>query len=413
LTRETITGTPAQAILVLVGLIIMVGGMLTLPLGFTSGREHLRFWMDAATVLAAGIGINFYLLTPQALQDPARQINNVLLGSAIYLVGQFAVAKLLLSTSSPFTRRAGLLMLAAAVVEAMVQATDATTAEIYKLDLILAGTVLGNSLAVSAALVQSRQFRHSPSTIGNARKRPFSLLPYGAIVATYGLLVLMLLQSGLDLRAWAVLAAAIVSTSLVIARQILAFVDNARLAAALDVEVRQRKELAAELEYRAHHDRLTGLANRALFTDRVDAAVNRSGEDSTAVIIIDLDDFKPVNDRYGHRAGDALLAEIAARLRTCVRENDTVARLGGDEFAILMEHTQTDVATAVAARIVQAVAEPIAVAGETVVVGASVGVAVDLVGKRQADALLHGADSAMYVAKNDGKNSFKVVAYDD
>jgi len=185
------------------------------------------------------------------------------------------------------------------------------------------------------------------------------------------------------------------------------------LAAALDIEVRQRNELAAELEYRAHHDCLTGLANRALFTDRVDAAVNHSGEDSTAVIIIDLDDFKPVNDRYGHRAGDALLAEIAARLRTCVRENDTVARLGGDEFAILMEHTQTDVATAVAARIVQAVAEPIAVAGQTVVVGASVGVAVDLVGKRQADALLHGADSAMYVAKNDGKNSFKVVAYND
>jgi diguanylate cyclase (GGDEF)-like protein len=413
-TPQSITGVPLQTILVVVGVAIMVARTLFVPLGFASRHERVRFWLDAATVLAAGVGINFYLLTPQSSQNLAHQLNSILVGSAIFLVAQFAVVRVLLSDAPPFTRSAGLLALAAAAVETLVQAATTTIYELGRFNWMIAGAVLGNALGVAWAVVQKHQLAR-PLVAVKSRKRPFSLLPYVAIALTYGLLVLTLSQTGLDLRAWAVLAAAIVSTSLVVVRQLFAFVDNARLAAALDVEVRQRRELAAALEYQAYHDSLTGLANRALFADRVDAAVNAGtgGEDATAVIIVDLDDFKPINDRLGHRAGDAVLAEIAARLRTCVRENDTVARLGGDEFAILLERSRPDVVRSVAARIVQVVAEPISVAGGAVEVGASVGVAVDLLGRRQADALLHGADSAMYVAKNDGKGSFRIVSYDD
>jgi diguanylate cyclase (GGDEF)-like protein len=275
---------------------------------------------------------------------------------------------------------------------------------------VFALTILGNGLLAATAVVQRLQLNADPNVLTTARKRSYSLLPYGAIAATY-VLLLVVLQDGLDLRTWLVFGAAAASTSLVVVRQLAAFIENERLLGELDAKVTERDQLAAALHHLAFHDSLTGLANRVLFTDRLDAdlARGRRAGTSTAVMLIDLDDFKPVNDHLGHRAGDDLLMEIACRLRACVRETDTVARLGGDEFAVLLEHPLDDGVRSVAARMVRVIGEPVIVNdGDVVSVGASVGVAVGWPGDGAAASLLNDADLAMYRAKKRGKGAYEI-----
>jgi diguanylate cyclase (GGDEF)-like protein len=161
----------------------------------------------------------------------------------------------------------------------------------------------------------------------------------------------------------------------------------------------QMKKLQGELEHQASHDPLTDLANRVLFTERVGAALRHEG-DRTSVIFIDVNEFKAVNDSLGHAAGDELLLAIAGRLRDCVRPEDTLARLGGDEFAILLTRT-TDAREEVdvAKRIVSRLEERFAIAGRSLSVGASAGVAVGIGRETSAEELVRNADLAMYRAK--------------
>jgi diguanylate cyclase (GGDEF)-like protein len=246
------------------------------------------------------------------------------------------------------------------------------------------------------------------------------VLPYIAIGVTYLLLVVVLARGGLDGKAWIVVVGAISSTALVVGRQLAAFTDNARLLVELDNRVEElnaalaeRDELAARLHHQAFHDSLTGLANRALFLRRLDDAA-RQPADSRAgnlvVMLVDLDDFKPVNDQFGHAVGDLLLTEVGNRLCACVGDDDTVARLGGDEFAILMERTSSDDdVSALANRIVQAVEAPLQIMGSQVAVTASIGIVVVRPGARAAGEILHDADMAMYAVKNRGKGGFDIV----
>jgi diguanylate cyclase len=189
---------------------------------------------------------------------------------------------------------------------------------------------------------------------------------------------------------------------LVIVRQLIALRDNVLL-------TRSLRSTLGELKHLAFHDPLTGLANRALFHDRSDHAVQQPATPlSPAVLYIDLDGFKQVNDRLGHAAGDALLVAVAARLHNCVRPTDTVARLGGDEFAVLL--TGVDSITGintVAERIVRVIGEEFIVNGEPVSIGASVGVARNEPDNLDArDDLLRRADLAMYAAKMQGKRRY-------
>lgn len=164
----------------------------------------------------------------------------------------------------------------------------------------------------------------------------------------------------------------------------------------------QRARVQTQLAHLSLHDALTKLPNRTLFVSRLHEALSLSGnrDETFAVLYVDLDGFKSVNDRLGHAAGDALLVEVASRLHGLVRLTDTVARLGGDEFALILRETSPSGASAAAERIVEAVQEAILIEGETVSVSASVGIALSASRETaRADELLRHADAAMYQEK--------------
>ena len=163
--------------------------------------------------------------------------------------------------------------------------------------------------------------------------------------------------------------------------------------------------LEAELEDQAFHDSLTGLPNRALLAQRLQASMMHGPRERFAVLLLDIDDFKTVNDTLGHAAGDQLLVAIAQRLSECLSPADTVARLGGDEFAVLLDATATvDQATVVADRVLDVLGRPFRVANCDVALHASIGVVVDNLSATGVDDLLSSADIAMYRAKAQGKN---------
>jgi diguanylate cyclase (GGDEF)-like protein len=177
----------------------------------------------------------------------------------------------------------------------------------------------------------------------------------------------------------------------------------------LEQAVLQLSVLQEQLHHQAYHDPLTGLANRTLFTDKVRETLNAS-RGQLAVLFIDLDDFKTVNDSLGHAAGDELLVSVASRLRSCLRPEDVIARLGGDEFAVMVEDSRDveDAATAVARRIMDAFVMPLVVGVESVSVYVSVGIAIGAGRDDSAEELIRDADVAMYKAKSAGKNRFQV-----
>ena len=171
-----------------------------------------------------------------------------------------------------------------------------------------------------------------------------------------------------------------------------------------------RLAMVDEMGRLARHDSLTGLPNRTLFLDRVEQAVARARRQprQIAVLFLDLDGFKSVNDRFGHAAGDDLLNTVAERLLGCVREGDSVARLGGDEFAVLFEEAgRPEDVQMLSKRLLDALRSEIVIAGHDVVVGTSIGVAIAAAGD-DAAALLRNADMAMYRAKALGKNRYFV-----
>jgi diguanylate cyclase (GGDEF)-like protein/PAS domain S-box-containing protein len=169
-------------------------------------------------------------------------------------------------------------------------------------------------------------------------------------------------------------------------------------------DVTDRKALEDRLRHLAYHDTLTGLANRGMFADRLAALVGRCAGDNYAVMVIDLDDFKTINDSLGHDVGDRLLMEVAEQLSAETREGDVLARLGGDEFALLLDNvTDDEMCAAVAERIVVAATRTFAYEGSVFPITASIGIARGDASIRHADELTRRADVAMYVSKSQGK----------
>ena len=176
-------------------------------------------------------------------------------------------------------------------------------------------------------------------------------------------------------------------------------------------DVTERRSLEKELNHQAFHDTLTGLANRALFLDRLSHAMDRGdrGADPVGVLFLDLDDFKAVNDSFGHPAGDRLLVAVAERIRAATRPGDTVARFGGDEFAVLVESgAMPEAAEAVAERITESLAATFRIHTNDVAMRASIGIALGRRPHETPDDLLRDADLAMYLAKRNGKGRFEM-----
>ena len=434
--------------------------LLMSPLGFGSCKQRIRFWLDVATVMVAAVVVGWYVIVPNRPSAPLDAAAPVLAGPVVLLLCVFVVAKLALSGTAPFTRWTAVLGIVASAAKTSADGIGSGGLLGGRLHWFLAATVASHALLAIAVRVNTVQVADDPEVL-RVRRRPYSLLPYGAVAVTYALLAVAVLRHD-DSTVRITLAAAAVSTALVIVRQLAAFRENAHLLDELDSKIKElhltqnglraslaeRDELAARLRHQAFHDGLTGLPNRVLYTERLDALLaSADPRHPVTVMLIDLDDFKLVNDAYGHAAGDVLLRTVADRLRACVRAGDTVARIGGDEFAVLLEPAPGNDATGIAARIAAAVQAPVPVDGGTAKVGASVGVAFSGNGegngngngngegngngngdgdgdgdgegegnddggdvRLSAEGLLRAADHAMYAVKRAGKGT--VASYD-
>jgi diguanylate cyclase (GGDEF)-like protein len=179
----------------------------------------------------------------------------------------------------------------------------------------------------------------------------------------------------------------------------------------LKEEIADREELQAQSQYLAYHDSLTGLGNRLLFKEQLEEALTDESvtPHPLAVLFVDLDGFKAVNDTGGHSVGDLLLKSLAAKLRDLLPTTDRIARLGGDEFAILqISSVQPSASIALAERIIEVAAHPQTIEGNDVTVGASVGIAIVHPGEMNAETVLKCADLAMYSAKSGGRGTFRM-----
>ena len=242
---------------------------------------------------------------------------------------------------------------------------------------------LANELQRSSRLVAARYWRMWPQYVS---------LGMGALLAIYAYARVGLLGAVL-----------MVSFALVVRHLAGRYVDRT-----FD-SVRKLRNANEALEHQAFHDALTNLPNRALFAERLEHAMVRAGQGSVAVLFLDLDNFKSVNDKLGHAAGDALLIAATERLLDCIRREDTIARLGGDEFTVLLEEMRDPSdAARMAERIAEALCTPFEVLGQEVTVSTSIGIALDTDRSHSPDDLLREADLAMYRAKFGGKARYEI-----
>jgi diguanylate cyclase (GGDEF)-like protein len=371
--------------------VVVIWALYRLPLGMQAAGPRLRVALDAGTVVLATTVFIWQFHTEPLLQLTVDR-GTALIGSAILMVftaiAVFAVVKVALSSYS-FIDRTALRMLALGMlIGSLGPLTDGLLlGKPYLVSVHLNVPILLFVAAWSGERQRRAVQRRDPPPAATAESRQsFSVLPYVAVAAVDGLLLAVHWSSDGGTHR-VVLLGAVVLTGLVVLRQLTAFKDNGRLLERLD--------------HGATHDALTQLPNRVLFNNRLHEALTAPAGRGLSVALIDLDDFKIVNDTLGHEVGDALLVAVAQRLLTCVRSRDTVARLGGDEFVVVFSDSGPAVADGAAARIIDALAEPVVVDGHELLVRASVGIADGHVGDEASD-LLRQADIAMYAAKRRG-----------
>jgi len=393
-TRSAPHASAMTAALYFAGLLVVVVGLLRIPGERRSRLEWARFGFDIATVIVTALTFAWHLVIPRWQSWADGNVADQL--SALTIVGGgfvcvFAFVKVAFTGTGPIDRRAlHLLALAGAVGTAggTVAPLLATPPFLNTSQLLLPITTLVLVLAAD------RQRRATQAGNGPTHPKPhrWSLMPYAAILATGGLLLVSSAQHASDNVAIA--AGAFIVTLLVGARQIVALRDNAQLLN--DLDARQR-----ELAHQASHDTLTGLANRALLLQHATQALAPDASGGASIALIDLDNFKSINDDLGHAVGDALLVAVAHRIAKHVHGADISARLGGDEYALLLHG---DAETTLAA-IITSLRQPVHAIGHDLVIEASIGLARSHRGDTAVE-LLRRADVAMYEAKNQGKGRY-------
>lgn len=386
-------------------LLFSVGAITCLVLFPPAGgkSDRMRSILDGAALLAALVALYWTFASPFEEATSGRLTGLPAMATFAYPAGDLLILVLAFYIVSRPTRHRIALLLLSGGVSAMALAdagfgalgtTVRLSARLPDVGWVAAFLFLGCAAAIGGRLLardRANGAGPTPSQPPVATMLPY--LPLATAVATIGFRAL----TGHDAGVVETVALA-VAVGAVLLRQYLTVRDNRQLLE----EVASREE---QLVRQAFQDRLTGLHNRALFTDRVAHALELHRRDlrPLGLLFCDLDDFKAVNDTYGHAAGDEILVRVAERLRGALRDGDTIARFGGDEFAILLEDGNEP--TVVAARIIEALRAPFSVSGIAIHVGVSVGVT-DLDGEPgipTLDELLAHADVAMYSAKRSGK----------
>jgi diguanylate cyclase (GGDEF)-like protein len=373
-----------------VAIAVIMLALYRLPLGRRTAAERLRVALDAGTVMAAAAIFIWHFQTRHAVDA---QDDMTLIASALLIVlaqlAVFAVVKVVLS-SHAFVDKTALRLLALGMLVGSLSPPLAGAIEQHSHLLV---NQLSNPVVFFIAACAAQRQRSARSTqapgVADVRPRSFSMLPYVAVAAVDTLLLVSIWSGDGDARV--VGGVAVLVTGLVVLRQLTAFRDN--------------HQLLDQLDHTATHDALTQLPNRTLFGLRLRQALAGDGSTTASVVLIDLDDFKTVNDTLGHAAGDALLMAVADRLRDAVRAGDTVARLGGDEFAIVLQGDGT-AAEHVISRIITELGAGVDLEGRHHSIRASFGVAQGRPGDDPGD-VLRRADIAMYEAKARGDGSWE------
>jgi diguanylate cyclase (GGDEF)-like protein len=373
------------------GLVVMLLGLVRIPGARRTRIEWIRFGLDIATVIVTVLTFSWHLVYPRWeswLGDSGGDNLSILTVVCAGFICVFAFVKVAFTGTGPIDRRA-LHLLAL---------TGAVGAGGGSLAPLLAGRPylnLGHVLLPTTCLVlcvaADRQLR--ATRVGRPLPRPvprhLSVMPYAAVLATGGLLLFSAAARTADLL---VIAVGSVSVTLLVAgRQLVALRDNGLLLD--DLDARQ-----LELAHRAAHDVLTELPNRTVLARAITAALAAADPPGVSVALIDLDDFKAINDDLGHAVGDALLIAVAERIAAQLPATGMVARLGGDEYALLLPGDGAATLAAIAAQL----RLPVHAGGYELVVEASIGLAPARAGDT-ADELLRRADVAMYEAKGQGK----------
>jgi diguanylate cyclase (GGDEF)-like protein len=365
--------------------LIVVYALFRLPLARQTAGELLRLLLDAGTLVLAAAVFLWHFQTRQLLGGNDLGLVGSLVLTLLALVAVFAVAKVVLNSYTVIDNGA-LRLLALAMILGVVfpmaqPYLAAVRPHLFSVMVGVPAVFFVGALAGERQRLAEQGLRRG---VAAPRRRSFSLLPYAAVAAVDGLLVSVTWGDDPG-DAKIVVSSVVILTALVVLRQITAFRDNARL--------------LGQLDHGANHDTLTQLPNRFLFHKRLQRALTASGTRNVSVALIDLDDFKEVNDTLGHEVGDLLLIAVAQRLNDCVRAEDTVARLGGDEFVVVLDGADPAAADLAAERMIDALRQPVLADGHELPIRASIGIADGHTGD-EASVLLRHADIAMYAAKN-------------
>jgi diguanylate cyclase (GGDEF)-like protein len=390
----------------LLAFVFAVGAMLMTATAPRSALGKIRMVLDGALLATALFGLAWLVLLQDAITNPEESYGGFMIGYPIAAVLVLAIA-LLLIAGAPRQDRGALKMFSSGI--AFISGGIFFSVVTSALDLvpnrsagdvaIMVGTVL-IGLAAHQPLPDRQHQAWEPTTFFGR------ILPYLPIAVIFLCSLYVRVSTGAfdPVLAWT----AYVLVATVLARQFLALWLNGQL-------TRELEQQRGRLAHQARHDPLTGLANRALLADRLNAAVADAEAGGTgrepALLLVDLDGFKAVNDSLGHAAGDELLVAVAGQLRGCAGPADTVARLGGDEFALLLPAVEgaADVAD-VAEQIIDRLSAPVTLVDGEVTVRASVGGALaDPADRTDADRLLRDADVALYAAKADGKGRYRLA----
>jgi diguanylate cyclase (GGDEF)-like protein len=378
-------------------LCVAIWALLRLPAWQRTRRDWFRFALDASVLLLANSAFLWhYSLRKMDLWTS--QTGTALPSVAITLfasISMLTFVKVAFAGAGELDRRA-LRILTCGVTASAIAGSSAVFIGDRP---YLSSTFLAAPLAAAAAqIAANRQLRATPSDPHAATPvRPTGVLPYLAAIAVSALLIAVVAPGGGE--AMIIAIGAVTMTVLVIVRQFGVLRENGRLLRTVDANLTQLRDYQAQLAHQVSHDTLTEIPNRALFNERVTAQL--AGEEPFHVALLDLDDFKVINDRLGHGTGDALLQVVSRRLCQQLRPTDTVARLGGDEFTLLLPGRTAEQTATLLHALVGAVQEPVLLHGQDMVVRISAGVTVSQPGDTPEE-LIRRADVAMYSAKQGG-----------